>query len=125
MRALILAGLVALVVLLTVALVTALNREPTPGTSDNVAEATRESTTQRTSSPVETTQALSDGLNELTSVLSDVLLLGALGVAGVIGYRIVVRVVRLLSAPPQLVVEQFANSSGSDDMGKAQITTLH
>jgi hypothetical protein len=88
-------------------------QQPTGGGTEGAAE----TTTPPPALPPETS-ALSSALDGFTGLISDVLLIGALILGAFLVVRILSRLIRLLRAR-QLVVENLANSSGSDDIGKS------
>jgi hypothetical protein len=68
--------------------------------------------------PPPETSPLSSVLDGVTGLISDFVLLGALIVGAFLAVRILYRLIPLLLAR-QLVVENLANSSGSDDITKS------
>jgi hypothetical protein len=71
-----------------------------------------------TTTPPPTTSPLSSVLDVVTGLISDLVLIGALILGAFLVIRIFYRLIPLLLAR-QLVVENLANSSGSDDIGKS------
>jgi hypothetical protein len=115
-RAFTVLGAVAVIVLsvaVGLMLSSTVTQQPTGGGTGGAAE----TTTSPPTLPPETS-ALSSALDGITGLISDLLLIGALLLGAFLVARIFNRLVRLLLAR-QLVVENLANSSGSDDIGKS------